>query len=55
MIEIVDGWFKCEYPGCHFEGDRYYLVEHEGKEIKVCEECFKKTRGKRGISKNVHA
>jgi len=53
MIEIVDGWFKCDL--CPREGDRFYELEDQGKKIKVCEECFKKTRGKRGISKNVHA
>jgi len=44
VIKIEHGIFKCEYPGCPLEGDRYYLIVYQGKKIRVCEECYKKTR-----------
>ena len=49
VIEIkkITTWFKCEYPGCHKETDHGYEIEYEGKKIKVCQECYKKTRRKK--------
>jgi len=44
-MKKINTWFRCEYPDCHNETDRGYEVEHEGKKIKVCEECYKKLRG----------
>ena len=46
MKKII-GWFRCEYHGCPNEADQGYEIKHEGKTIKVCEECYKKIRRKK--------
>lgn len=42
MTKITLSWFQCAL--CPVEGDKYYILTHGGKKIKVCETCFKKTR-----------
>ena len=39
MKRITNTWFQCVL--CPREGDTYYLLTHKGKEIKVCETCYK--------------
>ena len=43
MREIKQ-YFKCEFPGCHFETDRGYEIEYQGKMIKICKDCHSKIK-----------
>ncbi len=38
MTKITGTWFQCAL--CPVEGDTYYLLTREGKEIKVCKTCY---------------
>ncbi len=40
MTKITFTWFQCAL--CPVEGDAYYLLTHEDKEIKVCKTCYEK-------------
>ena len=40
MTKITQTWFQCAL--CPIEGDTYYILTHEGKEIKVCKTCYDK-------------
>ncbi len=40
MTKITNTWFQCAL--CPVEGDTYYLLTRDGKEIKVCETCYKR-------------
>ena len=40
MTKVTLTWFQCAL--CPVEGDTYYLLTHEGKEIKVCKTCYEK-------------
>lgn len=38
MTKITNTWFQCAL--CPVEGDTYYLLTYNGKEIKVCKTCM---------------
>ena len=40
MTKITGTWFQCAL--CPVEGDTYYLLTRDGKEIKVCKTCYDK-------------
>ncbi len=40
MTKITLTWFQCAL--CPVEGDTYYLLTRDGKEIKVCKTCYEK-------------
>jgi hypothetical protein len=46
-MKKIKTWFKCENPGCPIETDHGYEIQHKGKKIKVCVECYKKIRRKK--------
>lgn len=40
MTKITLTWFQCAL--CPVEGDTYYILTRDGKEIKVCKTCYEK-------------
>ncbi len=40
MTKTTNTWFQC--AECPVESDLYYTIQRQGKEIKVCPECFKR-------------
>ena len=38
MTKTTNTWFQCAL--CPVEGDTYYLLTRDGKEIKVCKTCY---------------
>ena len=49
MIKAIAHYFKCEFPGCHFETDRGYEIEHQGKKIKICKDCYSKIKKRESV------
>ena len=50
MIKELTEYFKCEFPGCSCETDQGYEIEHQGKKIKVCEDCYSKIKKMEPVS-----
>ncbi len=53
MTKITNTWFQCAL--CPVEGDTYYLLTRDGKEIKVCEICYKRLTKIKGNNRGINA
>ncbi|KKL46843.1 hypothetical protein LCGC14_2341520 [marine sediment metagenome] len=52
MTKITNTWFQCAL--CPVEGDTYYLLTRDGKEIKVCEICYKRLTEVKNNGREIH-